>query len=162
MDSLLKKQCDEVIFKKLCSSSDYLLTEGVLTYVSTDIEVDTLKLIKRALCDNKSVAIPRCLEGNDMEFCVIGCLDDLQDGKFGIKEPKKYCQKVTDFSDYICITPCLTVDKNLFRLGYGKGFYDKFFSKYQVLKVGICYSFCLVDELPVNSFDKRLDVLITD
>lgn len=60
----------------------------LLTYVSTAIEVDTRRIIERALADGKQVAVPRCVPGTrDMEFYLIRGLDELEPGTFGVLDP---------------------------------------------------------------------------
>ncbi|MCI5734224.1 MAG: 5-formyltetrahydrofolate cyclo-ligase, partial [Tenericutes bacterium] len=119
----------------------------------------TLKLIKFFL-QNKRVAVPK-IENNNMNFYYIKSLEELKSGYFGILEPVSN-NLVTDFSNCVCITPGICFDLNGNRIGYGKGFYDKFFNEVDIYKIGLCYKKCLVRKIGVNNFDKRVEKVITD
>lgn len=161
----VKKSCDERIFSRLIQLSVYKNCKTVLAYVSTAIEVDTIMLIKQALADGKTVAVPRCVEGTrDMVFYVIKSLDDLEEGSFSVLEPvPEKCRELTDFSDALCIVPALVYDQSGFRLGYGKGYYDRFLSAHKgMYLVGIGYCGCTVTKLIHGCFDVSVDLLVTE
>lgn len=159
-----KAELDRAILDRITSMRIYTDNNLILTYVSTPIEVDTRGLIKRALADNKTVAVPRCIKGSrDMEFYIIKSLDDLEKGTFGVLEPKAdVCQKLTDTSHSVCIVPGLSFDCSGYRVGYGKGYYDRFLSGYRGYTVGICYKPCVEWRFPHGFFDKPVDLLITE
>ena len=128
MDPQVKAEKDAAILKRLLELPEYKAATLVLTYVSTAIEVDTLELIRRALAEGKRVAVPYCIPGKiDMLFCEIFSLDDLTPGSFGVLEPDPEKQPVLrEFSDSVCVLPGLGFDLEGYRLGYGKGYYDRF------------------------------------
>ena len=144
---------------------DYKKRNLILTYVSTDIEVDTKSIIKNALESGKRTAVPRCIPGTrEIEFYIVTSFEnDLSEGSFKILEPNiKKCEKLNDFENGLCIIPALSFDMNGYRLGYGKGYYDRFLSKFKGLKIGLCYGGCVCEELPHGHFDERVDLLITE
>jgi 5-formyltetrahydrofolate cyclo-ligase len=69
---------------------------------------------------------------------------------------------VCEFNNSVCITPGICFDKYGYRIGYGKGFYDKFFYNHDVFKIGLCYQECLVDKIEVDDYDIAVDKIITD
>ena len=142
----------------------YRENDILLTYVSTDIEVDTRRIIERALADGKKVAVPRCVPGTrSMEFYFIDGFDDLEPGAFGVLEPRpNEAKRVTDFSKGICLVPAFSYDWNGFRLGYGKGYYDRFLSGFGGNMIGICYSECIRPHLPHGRYDRAVELLVTD
>lgn len=150
---------DEIIYKKVINDCDIKKYSTILIYVSFKDEVDTLKLIKYFL-QCKKVAVPK-IENNIMKFYYIKDLNELETGYFGILEPISN-ELVTDFSNCVCITPGICFDINGNRIGYGKGFYDKFFNEVDIYKIGLCYKKCLVRKIDVNNFDKRVEKVITD
>lgn len=161
----LKKLRDEKIFSKLIGLDSYKAAKTVLTYVSTDIEVDTIRFIKHALGDGKTVAVPRCVPNTrDMTFYIINSLCDLEHGSFSVLEPiAKKCRKLTDFKEAFCIVPALVYDRYGYRLGYGKGYYDRFLSAHpNMFLVGIGYCCCTVTELVHGRFDVAVDTLVTE
>jgi len=166
MPALQKDEKDSGILKRFVKLPEYEKSETVVTFVSTEIEVDTITLIKKALQDGKRVAVPRCIDGTrQMQFYYVTSLDDLEIGAFRVLEPKtNICEPVYEnvFSSSICVVPGLGFDENGYRLGYGKGYYDRFLSKYSDFTVGVCYNSCVKYKLPSGKFDRAVDLLITD
>lgn len=159
-----KKKRDFEISERLVCSDLYQNASTVLFYAALDDEINTDACIANALVCKKKVALPRCINGSgDMEFYYINSLDDLENGFFGVREPDiKKCSVVTDFTDALCIVPALAYDKKGYRLGYGKGFYDKFLQKINCISIGLCYNELIVDELPINQFDIPVNYIITE
>lgn len=164
MTSVAKENLDETIFQKLTSLSAYKECKTVITYVSTRIEVDTHKLIKHSLQQGKTVAVPKCIAGTrKMEFFVIKSMEDLEIATFSVLEPKiSICKKLLNFENSICIVPGLAFDLFGYRLGYGKGYYDRFLAQYNGLNIGICYCCCTLNKLISGRFDKSVDLLVTE
>ncbi len=138
--------------------------ETVLCYVSTDIEVDTREFIESLLKMGKRVAVPRC-EGkeSEMNFYYIDSLESLSPGSFGVDEPDpSKCIMFADAVKSVCIVPAFMFDKQGYRLGYGKGYYDRYLSKYKGATIGICYSENLKDELFHGKYDRAVDLVVTD
>lgn len=159
-----KRELDKKILRKLIQLWSYREEDLVLTFVSKDSEVDTKEIIKQALRDSKKVAVPRCVENTtDIEFYLIKSLDDLERGSFGVLEPiKERCERLDDFSKGVCLVPAIAFDKKGYRLGYGKGYYDRFLSKYNGRILGVCYSACVCDSLPHGRFDRRVPSIVTE
>lgn len=138
--------------------------KNFLVYVSHDFEVDTLGIIRFLLKNHFSVYAPRC-ENNDnvMNFYKINSFDDLQKGSFGILEPKKTLEKLTAFENSVCLVPAICFDKQGFRIGFGKGFYDRFFSEHVgILKAGLCYENFVIDRIFKDDNDISVDLIITE
>lgn len=158
----LKLKLDNKIFENLKNLKDFSNANLVLTYLSTDLEIDTKEIIEFALKQGKTVAIPHCNEQNELDFYKILNFDGLIKTKMGIIEPVANLQnKIVDFTSSICITPGLIFDKLGYRIGYGKGFYDKFFKNYHHKCVGLCYNENVADEIPHDEHDKPVDVIVT-
>lgn len=159
-----KQRNDRKIANKLLNLWTFRDAQTLIAYMSTEIEVDTRYLIERAWELGKKVAVPRCVEGTrNMIFYYIDSFDDLENGAFGVMEPDpKKCLPVTDFDKSICVVPALVFDKKCFRLGYGKGYYDRFLAAFRGTAVGICYEGCRKDTVPHGKYDKSLDLFITE
>ncbi len=159
-----KARRDATITERVRSLWQYQRCRLLLIYVSTPIEVDTRSLIAQALADGKTVAVPRCVPGTrQMEFYRIDGLDELEKGMFGVLEPvPQRHELVTDFSRSLCVVPAFSYDWHGFRLGYGKGYYDRFLSKYEGVMIGICYSDCVQQKLPHGRFDRPVELLVTE
>lgn len=155
---------NSAITEKLLSLEKIQSADLILPFVSAKGEVGTRELIARCLDAGKTVAVPRCIDGSNMEFCVIHTFDDLEKGMYGIDEPKEYCEviKAEDAENSVLIVPALCFNAKGYRLGYGKGYYDRFISRYKGYTVGVCYDEFLTEEIPVDEYDRCVDTVITD
>lgn len=160
---LCKEEKSNLVFSSLQKIEQFEKAKTVLLYASTRGEVITTNVIP-SLLKTKQVALPLCVDkcGN-MDFYLIDSMDDLVEGNFGILEPNaKKCQKLTDFSNCVVIVPAIAYDKQCYRLGYGGGYYDIFLQKYNLFSIGLCYNDLLVDKLPIEEFDKSVNIVITE
>lgn len=164
MEPSEKSRQDGEIARRIWGMREYQKADRLFTYVSKPIEVDTAALIDRGLEEGKMVIVPRCVPGTfDMEFFQITNWDDLEKGSFGVLEPVPgKCRKITDWSRGFCVVPGLCFDSHGFRLGYGKGYYDRFLAEFGGFKAGICYSSCIQRNLPHGYYDRPVDVLATE
>lgn len=158
-----KQKSDEKIFKNLINLSEYKSASAVFCYVSTEIEVDTLHLIEYSLKIGKIVAVPKCSDNNgNMVFKRINNLSELEKGYFNILEPKEACPEYTDYNNSICIVPALAFDKNGYRIGYGKGYYDRFLQIFNGYSIGLCYNDFVLEKLPIDLYDKYVNRVISE
>ena len=161
----VKKSRDRAILEKILSLPAYKSSSLLLTYVSTEIEVDTIGLINRALADGKTVAVPKCDDSKgNMTFYEIHSLNDLEPGYFSVLEPvPERCRAIKNFHGAFCIVPALAYDRFGYRLGYGKGYYDRFLSAYpEIFKAGIEYCCCMETCLIHGKFDIPSDIVVTE
>lgn len=159
-----KKKMDGAVFNRLIHLPAYQENHVILTYVSKPIEVDTTEIIRYSLLQGKCVAVPRCIPNTyQMQFYFIQSLNDLEPGTFGVLEPAvERCKPVCDLHHGLCIVPGLSFDSKGYRLGYGKGYYDRFLASFGGETVGICYRACISGDLPHGFYDRKVDVLITE
>lgn len=164
-----RKDLDSAVFDKIVSMDEYIKADIILVYVSYNGETDTYRLIKDALNRSKRVACPVCSKLNGepfLEFCFIDSIDELMEGYRGIPEPdKNKAQKVIekDIGQALVIVPMVGYDREGNRLGYGKGYYDRFLSSYDHRNaIGIAYSIQECEKLPAESHDIKPDTIITD
>lgn len=159
-----KSRYDELLKKGFLASREYKNNDIVFAFVSKPIEIDTISIIKAVLKDGKRVAVPRCVaDKREMDFFFITSFDQLEKSTYGLMEPiPDKCEKVTDFSNGVCIVPGLAFDSEGFRLGFGMGYYDRFLSQFKGDKIGLCYSSCVKWKLPHGFFDRPVDLIITE
>ena len=164
MDVAIKSSLDKKICNRLLNLWAVRETETFLCYVSTEIEVDTKEFINALLSAGKKVAVPRCEGGpSEMNFYYINSLNELSVGAFGVLEPESKKEKMlTETENTICIVPAFMFDKSGYRLGYGKGYYDRYLSKYKGSTIGICYSQNIKDELFHGKYDRTVDMIVTE
>lgn len=150
---------DNLIYQKVINNKDILSSKTLLIYISINSEVDTIKIINYFLYA-KNIAVPKIID-NNMYFCYITNLNDLTPGKYNIPEPTNE-NIVTDFDNAICIVPGICYDKENYRIGYGKGYYDRFLSKNKIKTIGLCYKECMIEKIDNDKYDYKIDEVITD
>ena len=125
-------------------------------------ELDTRPLIKLLLEKNIDIYLPS-VSSNQLKFFQWKLNDTLTFNRLKFYEPK---QKSIQKNPSLIIVPMLAFDKNGVRLGYGKGFYDRFFEKNsklkKIIKIGLAFSFQKIKKLPSNKFDIKLNRIITE
>ena len=149
--SLSDKITDKVLSVNLINYTNFFI------YKSFNGEVDTKRLIEYFLGKNKVVAYP-VIVGEDM---VAGIPNGkgVKFSKFKTEEPSEYVEmKGVD----VCFVPLLAFDNNKNRLGYGKGYYDRFLSAHPCLKIGLAYDFQLTENINVTTLDVPLDIIVTE
>lgn len=159
-----KVELDKKIVDIFLQCDEYINAKQILCYVSLSDEISTDYLINTALSDNKKVAVPLCLDSNGtMDFFYINSLDDLHIGSFGVREPKQNDNnKVTDFEKALIVVPALSYDENGYRIGYGKGYYDRYLQIHSLNSVGLCYNSFVLKKVPTNQYDKPVDFVVTE
>ncbi len=156
---------DDSIFRKFSECVNLNDVDTVFIYCSMGSEVDTSAIIAAALEMGIVVAVPRCSDRNgSMDFFIItDTQNQLIEGMYSIMEPDpEKCVEAEDSANSICIVPGLAFDKNGYRIGYGKGYYDRFLSNFKGKSIGLCYKECLCDTLPFDKYDCKVNVIITD
>ena len=133
---------------------------AVYSYVSYGKEADTRRFLAVLWERGIFTAVPR-VEGERMQFYRIRSMEDLVPGCMGIPEPAEYCPRAeTDRA--LVITPGLAFSMQGDRIGYGGGYYDRFFGEEpQHLRIGIAYPFQIVDILPAEDMDQRIQMIIS-
>ena len=164
LDREKKIDYDAEIQSRVLALRSYASTDIIFTYISRDIEIETRGIIYAAWANGKRVAVPRCIPGtNDMDFYIIKSFDDREPSHYGLLEPKpEKCAKVTDHSHGLCVVPGLSFDAEGYRLGYGRGYYDRFLKGFNGVSVGLCYSAGVKWKLPRGEYDVPVDMIATE
>jgi len=160
----IKSRFENKIANKVFNLWAFRESSCLLAYIAKPLEVDTRAIVLGAFQQGKSVAVPRCIpDTRQMEFRIMTSYDDLRPGAYGILEPDpEHCPPANQKDYPICLVPALAFDKEGYRLGFGKGYFDRFLSAFQGVKVGICFDACVLEKLPRGRYDKRVDFLITE
>lgn len=131
-------------------------------YASINDEVNIDQLINQLLKLNKVVVLPKVI-GDVIEFYQIKSLSELNDekSKYHIREPMDLDNnRVNKNMIDVIIVPGVGFDKKMNRLGYGKGYYDKYLSDYSGIKIGVCFIEQLIEQLPVDDNDIKMTSVI--
>ena len=142
----------------------YQKARQVLLYLSKGSEVDTWKVFARALAEGKEVYAPRCLDGEGtMGFFQVTSPQELLQGRFGLWEPDpRRCAPWRRREGALCLVPGIAFDRQGYRLGYGKGYYDRFLASFSGTAAGLCFRELALERLPRGPQDRRVDVLVTE
>lgn len=163
LSAQLREEYDRGIAEQLFALPAFQKARTVFCYLSTAQEVGTGLIVRQVLQQNKTLAVPRCISRGEMLFYSVSDTACLARGCFGIMEPDpSRCSPVTDFADSICITPALCYDKQGYRVGYGAGYYDRFFLSYTGAKVGIIYSRYIVEKIAHEPCDLPVDIVLSE
>ena len=153
---LNKKELSTVIVNNLMNLDIYKKARVVALYNSLKDEVDTTYLISESL-KKKIVLLPKIIN-NEMVFIMINNNTLYEKSKIGVMEPMG---NIYDGIIDLIIVPGLAFDNYLNRLGFGMGYYDKYLSNHDIYKIGICFDEQIVDVVPVNELDIKMDMIIT-
>ncbi len=160
----VKERLDKALTAQVLGLEEYLECDRLFIFVSSPIECDTKRIILDAFARGKRVAVPRCADRSGrMDFYYINSLDELKPGMFSLLEPDPaVCEKADDLSRGLCIVPGLCFDLEGYRVGFGKGYYDRFLDDFGGVTAGICYSKYTLKQLPRGAYDRHTDILITE
>ena len=150
----------EKICENLQAQPFFQAAETVYFYYPLGSEVNLLPLAQQALDLGKQAAFPR-VDGNEMAFYRVSSLQAFAEGAFHIMEPAG--DDVMDNAAALVFVPGLAFDSQGNRMGYGKGYYDRYFARYPgCRKVGVCYGMQRIPQAPCGEFDIPMDMVITE
>lgn len=157
----------EAILQKVLKTPEYLEADNILLYADYNHEVMTRGIFEDAMLRRKRIYFPKSDSlTSTMFFYQTVSVKQLEKGFMGIPEPKENPRLQYRFNaneDTLVILPGVAFDTAGYRLGYGKGFYDKFLSsKRQLSTMALAFACQIVDELPHETHDIKMDKLVTE
>ena len=139
----------------------FYLSDVVLGFAGYGTEIDTDEILLECLRKGKRLYLPR-VEGEEMQFYFVHNLEELTVGYKGIREPKgdteKYVYDAVEAQNTLMLMPGVAFDALRGRMGYGKGFYDRFLTskpELQLRTIGIGFACQMVEEVPCGGEDIR-------
>tara|TARA_X000000950_G_C13679598_1_gene563402 strand:- start:227 stop:778 length:552 start_codon:yes stop_codon:yes gene_type:complete len=132
-------------------------------YYPSNFEINVLKILENNYINQSNILLPVIEENNQMNFFSWKKNELLLVNHFGMLEPSKTKVKIPN----LMLIPILAFDRNKYRLGYGKGFYDRYLNKYlrkfkNILTVGVAFSFQKYHKLPNDKNDVKLNYILTE
>ena len=131
-------------------------------YFPVNYEIDDLEILRELKKKKYQISLPVIKKNFDMDFYSWSFDNPLKINQYGIPEP--FLKKLI-YPD-ILLVPLVAFDKNLNRLGYGRGYYDRVIDKLSkkkyILKIGLALSIQKINNVPVTKYDKKLDYIVTD
>lgn len=148
----------EKIYEKLIKTDLYQKADTIFVYVSMEKEINTEKIIRKAIEDSKEIYVP-FIEGKSMKAKKLEKYEDLVEGKFQIKTTSS---NISIDNPDLTLVPGLTFDKSKNRIGYGGGYYDKFLANSKTTSLGLFASPFESIEIPTEEYDIALDYILTE
>ena len=156
---------DAAIASRVLESSAYRQANVLLGYAALPEEIQTDGILCRALAEGKVLYLPRCLDDDGhMAFYRVQALEELESGSFGVREPALTAPTYNMDLDgqALCLVPGLCFDGKGYRLGYGKGYYDRFLATFRGVTLGLCYDDFLQECLPAGAYDLPVQQMATE
>lgn len=151
----------ETIAQKIIASDNFREATDLFCYMDFDGEVGTELIMDEAWRLGKDIWLPKVMDGK-MEFYLVESEEELVRGTYGILEPTGESEKAPG-DDGLVIVPGIAFDKNHNRLGYGKGYYDRYLKAHPgLIKLGIAFDIQLVDKIPAEECDCKMDMVFTE
>lgn len=161
------KAKSDAIFQKVVKTPEYEEADNLLIYADCNNEVMTKEIFEDAILHKKRVFFPKSDRlTNTMEFYQVVSVRQLEKGFMGILEPRVDIRSRYRFhtkEDTLIIVPGVAFDIAGYRIGYGKGFYDRFLvNKRQISTMALSYACQIVDEIPKDMHDIKMDKIVTE
>lgn len=160
-----KEEKSAEIVRKILAVPEVQNADALFVFYPLKDEVNLLPVAEYAWRNGKKVGFPLCEDKDGkMTFRLVSSLSELADGHFKTKEP---CASAAELlpENAVIFLPALATDKNRFRLGYGKGYYDRYLSKYAKYRpytVGVVFKDLIFDEIPHDEHDIPCDAIVCD
>ena len=169
LDAVEKEEKDRKILDRFYDSNYYREAKNIFIYISYDSEINTKGIINKALTDNKKIYVPRTeFKTRLMDAVEITSLDNLIESEYGILEPSVEEPHIDPNEIDLIVVPGVAFDRNGGRMGYGAGFYDRYFKKInednmkKVIKLALAYDFQILEKIPMNEQDVPVNYIITE
>lgn len=161
-----KLRRDREICRHAAALASFRYAEYVLLYAAMPDEISLSDLAYTALEKGKKIAYPRCNKENcTMTYRLVSSPDELFPDSYGIREPLPDAP-VFDPKAFrgnaVCFVPGLLFDRSGYRLGYGKGYYDRFLNSFHGSRIGVVYSDFILPTVPRGRYDVKMDILLTE
>lgn len=153
------KIASKQIHKNLKKIEAYRNAQTIACYYSIGSEVRTQDIMQEILSKGKTLALPRVVD-KSLVFCDVKKIEDLEKGAFDIMEPKQHCPEIGSFD--VILVPAIAMTRTGQRLGYGKGFYDRFLSDRNTVSVTPIYSKLVVKNIPKSEDDIPIQWVVTE
>ncbi len=150
----------KIITEKFLNSDYFKNAKVIMSYISIKNEIEMEEINKKVLEDKKILLFP-VIEGEYIKAVKVNSLEKCEEKKFGVIEPI-YGEPFNLEEIDLIIVPGVAFDKRGNRIGFGKGYYDRFLKGYRGKKIALAYEFQLVDSIETEEHDERVDEIITE
>lgn len=156
-----EQERNQRLLEKAREQKEFAEADEIYLYASHRHEAGTMELAAMWLKEGKRLAFPR-VEGQEIYFYWVDSLDDLECGYRGILEPQKGCTRAENGFAPVLV-PGVAFDWQGGRIGYGGGYYDRFFEREnEHKKIGYAFAFQVYEKVPLQEHDIKMDLLVTE
>ncbi|MBQ8255013.1 MAG: 5-formyltetrahydrofolate cyclo-ligase [Clostridia bacterium] len=160
-----REYAEAAVVSKLLSLASFRFAETVLLYYPIKGELNVLPIVDAAIKAGKKVAFPLCdAESSTMTYHVVSDISELKAGSYGIPEPNSELPLYTPSKEKndLIIIPAVCFDRQGYRIGYGKGYYDRYMGSFGGTAVGVTFHKLLRPSVPRGRFDKHVSLIVTE
>ena len=154
-----------VILKDILTLPEFVTAKTIMAYLDFRGEVETRELAVEILSMGKRLVVPLCHRDNIIPCLINDLNQDLHAGTWGILEPRKdRIRPLPPLEIDLVLVPGVAFDHQGNRLGYGRGYYDRFLPRLRedVLAVGLAFACQIVDRIPTDEYDMKMSLIITE
>ena len=150
-----KPVCEHIL-----TSNFYCQSQYIYAYYPLGNEVDIRPVIEKAWKDGKHVAFPKVF-GKQMTYFEVSGFEQLHPGTFHVMEPEETLP--VEWEKALVLTPGVAFDRDRNRMGYGGGYYDRYFEKKTgCIMLAVAYELQMAEKIPVGQYDRVLDGVVTE
>lgn len=163
-----RKEKSSEIWKRLKNEEAYQNAEAILVYMDYRSEVMTTGLVEELFASGEKRIFAPKVEGMDIQFYEVSGMGDFIDGYQKIREPegdadRRFTLQMADDMNCLILVPGTVFDRERGRMGYGKGFYDRYLAAYPNLhSAALAFACQIAKKVPVEAHDQRPDMVITE
>jgi len=161
LDETARQKAAILLTERVLGHQWYYLSENLLGFVPCGSEIDVREILQDGLRRGKKVYLPKVM-GEEMEFFRVTSLEELQPGYRGILEPAEntecFVYEDETAEKTVMLMPGVAFDKERNRIGYGKGYYDKYLREKEALQlrtIGVGYQCQMVEQIPSQEWDMK-------
>ena len=158
-------KAEAAVVSRILALTSFRFAETVLIYYPIKGELNVLPIAEAAIKSGKKVAFPLCdTESSTMTYHIVSDLNELKAGSYGIPEPPSELPAYIPSKDKndIIIIPAVCFDRQGYRIGYGKGYYDRYLNDFGGTAIGVTFDKLLRRSVPRGRFDKHVSLIVTE
>lgn len=156
-----QKRAADGVYAQIMRMESYRSARTVMAYAAVRGELSLERAMEDIRASGRRLALPRCGESGGMDACLVTERRQLRQGAYGIWEPDESCPVVPPEEIDLMLIPGTAFDRAGGRIGQGGGYYDRYIIQTRAVRVGICHGFALVNRIPTEKHDVRMDAVVT-
>ncbi|MBE5799626.1 MAG: 5-formyltetrahydrofolate cyclo-ligase [Clostridiales bacterium] len=156
-----QEEAAQAVWEKIRAFESYQRANAVMAYMACRGEMRLAPVLEDILASGRALLLPRCEGPGVMTARRIRSMDELMGGAYGLMEPREDSEIADPSQIDLIFVPGTAFDPLGHRLGQGGGYYDRFLQKTDAVCAGICHDFALLDIVPHEAHDKKMEYVIT-